>query len=220
VRIAIYAVILLVVCALVGSLYVRYDTKRFMDDFEKRHVTPVSEQTLTDNNSEISQVESGNPEQDQQSEQIEEPDEYVSESVQGDNTKDLETFEIPGQSDSLYDTSPFTLLEQEADETEESEQQETDVNDLSLEQIIANNRKHLIAEHGDIPEVHTYLKYFPFEALLDGNKGKEYTLDLSLEEHLNYHKAVAYLFPNKANRDKYLDAKKMYEKFKSDDQGY
>lgn len=187
-----------------------------MDNFEKRHVTPVSEQDLTDNDSEISQVESENPEQPQQTEHIEEPDEYVSESLQGDNTKDLDTFEILGQSDSLYDTSPFTPLEQEADETEESEQQETDVNDLSIEQIIANNRKHLIAEHGDIPEVHTYLKYFPFEALLDQNKGKAYTLDLSLEEHLNYHKAVAHLFPNKANTDRYLDAKKMYEEFKSE----
>ena len=214
-RIAIYAVILLVICAMAGSLYVRYDTNRFVDDVKNRHVIPASKHTFTDSSSETSQIEHEKSEQPEQPEQIGETDEYVSESVQGYSTQDIDNVTTTDQSDSLYDLSPFSSNDQ--DETEESEQRETNVNDLSIEQIIENNRNHLIAKHGDIPEVHTYLKYFPFEALLDQNKDKEYMLDLSLEETLKYHEAVAHLFPNKSNRDNYSDALEMYEKFKTDD---
>ena len=85
--------------------------------------------------------------------------------------------------------------------------------DLSVEQIIENNRHALINRHGNIPEIDIYLKLNePFLRALHKDKPTEVTIERTLEESLENSRVTAILFPNEANKKAYQDElKKMKE---------
>jgi len=218
-RITIYIVGLLIVFVIAGSIYVRYDTHRFIEESEKRH-RPVPTNKIEPDSLgpqiELSQV-------DNQLQEI--PEDHEEESIQFNEPNGTEKFDSLNDLTVPSDNNQSGISLEELDFNNDSETEENPVQILSpklltLQQVRESNRKNLIELHGDIPEVHTYLKYFPFEALLEGNQGKEYALDLSLKEHLEYQKAVAHLFPNEENSKNYLDALEMYEKFSEDNNDY
>ena len=85
--------------------------------------------------------------------------------------------------------------------------------DLSLEQIIDNNRQALINRHGNIPEIDIYLKLNePFFRALLKDKPTEIVIERTVEESLESSRVTAILFPNEANKNAYQDElKKMRE---------
>ena len=85
--------------------------------------------------------------------------------------------------------------------------------DLSIEQIIENNRQSLINRHGNIPEIDIYLKLNePFFRALLKDKPTEVVIERTPEESLESSRVTAILFPNEANKKAYQDElKKMKE---------
>lgn len=85
--------------------------------------------------------------------------------------------------------------------------------DLSLEQIIENNRQALINRHGNIPEIDIYLKLNePFFRALLKDKPTKVVIERTPEESLESSRVTAILFPNEANKKAYQDElKKMKE---------
>lgn len=85
--------------------------------------------------------------------------------------------------------------------------------DLSLEQIIENNRHALINRHGNIPEIDIYLKLRePFFRALLKDKPAKVVIEMTPEESLESSRVTAILFPNEANKKAYQDElKKMQE---------
>ena len=85
--------------------------------------------------------------------------------------------------------------------------------DLSLEQIIENNRQSLINRHGNIPEIDIYLKLNePFFRALLKDKPTKVVIERTPEESLESSRVTAILFPNEANKKAYQDElKKMRE---------
>lgn len=84
--------------------------------------------------------------------------------------------------------------------------------DLSLEQLIENNRQRLIDQHGEIPEIDRYLELNRsfFQQILEGKT--QITVDRTPEESLENSRLTALLFPTEANQKAYQDElKKMKE---------
>ena len=78
--------------------------------------------------------------------------------------------------------------------------------DLSLEQIIENNRQSLINRHGNIPEIDIYLKLNePFFRALLKDKPTRVVIERTPEESLESSRVTAILFPNEANKKAYQD---------------
>ncbi len=78
--------------------------------------------------------------------------------------------------------------------------------DLSLEQIIENNRQALINRHGNIPEIDIYLKLRePFFRALLKDKPTKVVIERTPEESLESSRVTAILFPNEANKKAYQD---------------
>lgn len=74
--------------------------------------------------------------------------------------------------------------------------------------------KHLIEKHGDIPEIDIFLKHFPFSAIQQGETKITIENTVTLEEDLEYKRALAVLFPSKENQKSYEDALRIAEQSK------
>lgn len=85
-------------------------------------------------------------------------------------------------------------------ETEEGDRYDpTHIKDLSVEQILENNRIRLREIHGDIPEIDIYLRYMRpvFEGAKEGKS--QLTMRLSVKEELEFSRARSVLFPTEGN---------------------
>ena len=124
----------------------------------------------------------------------------------------------------LHDQGPTFRIEQELKVRDQLEEEggleqvgesnpSSSFMDLSIEQIIENNRQALITRHGNIPEIDIYLKLNePFFRALLKDKPTEVVLERTAEESLESSRVTAILFPNEANKKAYQDElKKMKE---------
>ena len=79
------------------------------------------------------------------------------------------------------------------------------VKDLSVEEIIENNRRFLINQHGDIPEIDKYLELNApfFQQIKDGTT--RIVVEMTPEDSLENSRLTAILYPNEANKKAYQD---------------
>ena len=212
-RIAIYSVIFFVVSAVIVSLYIIRDTNRMTTDFKKdQSVSEINKMSTTNTSDEKQQKPREEFDSFEQAEAIDKSNESISVPEPPSDNMQNTLFDQRASTDTIDNNSLYILPDtEEEEEIVEQQPPEKTVFDLSLEQIIENNRKSLIARHGDIPEVHIYLKHFPFEALLNSEGNQGFEVELSLKDNLDYLRAVAHLFPNKENNDNYLEALELYE---------
>ena len=98
----------------------------------------------------------------------------------------------------------FAPEDQDA-EQENSGKKPLSIEDLSVEQIIENNRRYLINKHGNIPEIDIYLKLNAsfYESIK--NQEPEYVRTFTPEESLEYRRVVSILYPTQANIKAYQD---------------
>ncbi|MDE0556100.1 MAG: hypothetical protein OXI24_17950 [Candidatus Poribacteria bacterium] len=84
----------------------------------------------------------------------------------------------------------------------------THIQDLSVEQILENNRLRLREIHGDIPEIDIYLRHARpiFEGAKEGKS--ELKMRLSQKDALEYSRALSVLFPTEENLKHYKNVLK------------
>ncbi len=214
----IFIAIVLIVLGTAWTLYLKHDTERFIDSLPKKSATGTQPQNITnmpvtDENSDPFQsmnviegaLEGSN----------EEPGTAGSAEDRDNEKKD--TSGLIDFSNEFLERDPIAEWSPHPVEKEHPEEEPMGLMKLSRAEIVENNRKRLIEIHGNIPEVHTYLKYFPFEALQNPENKGTYSFTMSLDEFLEYQKASAVLFPNASNIKNYQQALEMYKKFKGDD---
>ena len=194
---------IIVLCA-AWSLYFKYDTQRFIDSLPEAPATVAQPQNTTEEAISSSKSTSA-----KNMHVAQEPLETFTEktAVEGEvedaKREKIDTAAVMDFADEISEGSPPL-----ASDSPPTQAPIVGVQNLSREKIVENNRKHLIEIHGDIPEVHTFLKYFPFQVLLDSKNAEKYEFELSREEFLEYHRVNAVLFPNAANREGYQKALK------------
>lgn len=205
--------IVVIVCLIFGAawiFYLEHESKLFVDSLPK--APPPEKKVKSPKTSAVNENNKTVPETD-----ISEQD-TSSDILQGTSTAEnvkedtnLENPEIavpPNVSDAV--SKPETVPQKTQPEPES-----LDVTELSIQEIIERNRKHLIQKHGDIPEVETFLKYFPFEELQQRKTKIQRSYTRSPEEDLKYRKAIATLWPKPENEEGYQDALKALESQKN-----
>ncbi|MDE0553125.1 MAG: hypothetical protein OXI24_02840 [Candidatus Poribacteria bacterium] len=191
--------IVIIVLGAAWSLYLKYDTQRFIDSFPKVPATVAQPQNTTEEA--ISSSKNASPKNARVAQEtLETFTEKPAVEVEDTKREKIETSTRMDFADEISEESPPSAFDSPPT------QAPIGMLNLSREEIVENNRKHLIEIHGDIPEVHTFLKYFPFEVLLDVENKEKYEFSLSHEEFLEYQRANAVLFPNAANREGYQKA--------------
>lgn len=214
----IFMAIVLIVLGTAWTLYLKHDTERFIDSLPKKSATGTQPQNITnmpvtDENSDPFQ--SMNVIEGALEDFNEEPG--AAGSAEGGNSEKKDTSGLIDFANEFLERDPIAEWSPHPAEEEHPAEEPMGLMKLSRAEIVENNRKRLIEIHGDIPEVHTYLKYFPFEALQNPENTGTYSFTMSLDEFLEYQKASAVLFPNASNIKNYQQALEMYEKFKGDD---
>lgn len=207
----------IIVMSLCGAwmLYLRWDTQRFVESLpeapSRTHTKPMPQERLTEN--ENSQTP---------------PPERVAEnnasSTEGlsrwDATEDLNPSDTSHTDPADQKHDPVSGIDVEQKTEDKLETQESDENsrhpamDLSLEQIVENNRRRLIEQHGNIPEVDIYIHHMMpvFKGITEGKQ--ELTVQRTPEEALEYSKAQAVLFPTQKNIQSYQNVLKTTQHLK------
>ena len=214
----IFTAITLIVLGTAWTLYLKRETERFVDSLPEVPATVTQPQNITDipitdENSVASQSTRvmSDALEDSNEEQAATGSAEDKEKGKNGTLGFMDFADEPSERDPIAERSP------QHDKEERSEEEPIGLMKLSRAEIVENNRKHLIEIHGDIPEVHTYLKYFPFEALQETENQGTYSVTMSLEEHLEYQKALAVLFPNASNVKNYQQTLERYGKFRGND---
>lgn len=213
----IFAVIVFIVLATAWTLYLKHDTERFIESLPKvpaaTQTQDTKDRSIIDENNDLSH--SKRVMQDVLEDFDEEP--AAAASTQNRKDKKNDTSALIDVADEFSEQNSIAEWSLQGAEEEYLEEEPIRVINLSKAEIVENNRKWLIEIHGDIPEVHTFLKYFPFEAILNPENKDPFTFTMNQEESLAYKKALAVLFPSEANQKHYQNALEMYEKFRGND---
>ena len=196
---SLHLVVVIVFCG-AWMLYLRWDTQRFIESLptapSRTHIKQMPQESVSENeNSPASPPESV-------SENNEPEDHILPDSAETPNTPDTRPTD-PGAEE------PVLGIDVEQKNQENLETQEDDGNDrhpamdLTLEQIVENNRRRLIEQHGNIPEVDIYIRHMMpvFKGITEGKQ--QLTIQRTPEEALEYSRAQAVLFPSEKNLKSY-----------------
>lgn len=213
----IFTAIVLILLGTTWTLYLRWENKRFVESLPKAPSRTNIEQP-TDTITQDGTDENKNSEP------------YPLESVPENNKLPVEENVLQESTSLSEELSPDTAhrpphpgeshlpdidytfratLEQEVESNAPSS-----IMDLSVEEIIENNRQMLLKKHGNIPEIDIYLKHMVpvFEGLTEGKS--QVNVKRTPEAQLEYSRALATLFPTADNIKQYQEVLQTMEEIK------
>ena len=202
----IFTALVVIVLGVVWTLYLQWDNKRFVESLPKSvsqmNIEEPTDMSTPDSWSENENTEHPAPAAANLFEEI--PPDTAHRPPHGGNPhshNSVPTFRIEQEL-----KNPDQLEKEEGLEQGKESNLPVSFMDLSLEQIIENNRQSLINRHGNIPEIDIYLKLNEpfFRALLKG-KPTRVVIERTPEESLESSRVTAILFPNEANKKAYQD---------------
>ena len=134
--------------------------------------------------------------------------------ILSDSTENLDPPDTRHTDPDYQNHDPVFGIDVEEEKQEKLETQDGDENnqhpamDLTSEQVIENNHRRLIEEHGNIPEIDIYIRHMipVYQGITEGKH--QLTIERTPEEALEYSKAKAVLFPSEKNLESYQNVLK------------